>query len=110
LWTDDWDGYNDLEAYDRQVRDPDAIEDAEHIHDVLLWSHTVFSNLKRVLYGAHAYVEDGNVQPYLDAFTFRFNNRPFLGKALDKALGGIVETPPRPNDRLKRSGQLGAAA
>jgi len=55
-------------------------------------------------------VENWNVQPYLDAFTFRFNHRPFLGKALDKALSGIVKTPPRPNDRLKRSGQLGAAA
>jgi predicted RNA-binding Zn-ribbon protein involved in translation (DUF1610 family) len=51
-----------------------------------------------------------NVQPYVDAFTFRFNHRPFLGKGLNKALAGIVETVPRPNDRLKRSGQLGAAA
>ncbi|PSG96980.1 hypothetical protein BRD56_07835 [Thermoplasmatales archaeon SW_10_69_26] len=58
----------------------------------------------------HAYVEDWNVQPYLDAFTFRFNHRPFLGRALNKALRGIVEMLPRPNERLKRSGQLGAAA
>jgi len=89
------------------VRQPD---DDEEMHDVLPWSHTVFSDLKRVLYGVHAYVEDGTVQPYLDAFTFRFNHRLILGKALHKALGGIVETSPQPNDRLKRSGQLGAAA
>lgn len=80
------------------------------MHDVLPWSHTVFSNLKRVLYGVHAYVEDWNVQPYLDAFTFRFNHRPFLGRALDKALKGIVETLPRPNERLKCAGQSGLAA
>ena len=108
--TDDGDGDNDLDAYDRQVRDPDAIEDTEHMHDVLPWSHTVFSNPKRVLYGVHAYVEDGTVQPYLDAFTFRFNHRPFLGKALDKALSGIATTPPRPNERLQCSGQLDIAA
>jgi hypothetical protein len=86
--------------------------DAEHMHDVLPWSHTVFSNLKRVLviYGVHAYVEDGNVQPDLDAFTFRFNHYPFTGKALDKALNGIVEMPPRPNERLQRSGQLHVVA
>jgi transposase-like protein len=110
LWTDDGDGSNGLGANDREVRQPDELEDAEHMHDVLAWSHTVFSNLKRVLYGVHAYVEDGAVQPYLDAFTFRFNHRPFLGKALDKALNGIATTPPRPNERLKRSGRLGAAA
>jgi len=80
------------------------------MHDVLPWSHTVFSNLKRVLYGVHAYAEDGAVQPYLDAFTFRFNHRPFLGKALDKALNGIVETPPRPNERLQHFEQLDIAA
>jgi hypothetical protein len=110
LWTDDWDGYNDPDADEREVRDPDAIEEAEHMHDVFPWSHTVVSNLKRVLYGVHAYVEDGTVQPYVDAFTFRFNHRPFLGEALDKALDRIVKTPPRPNERLKRSEQLDVAA
>jgi len=109
LWTDNWDGYNGLAAYEREVRQPDR-EEGEKMHDVLPWSHTVFSNLKRVLYGVHAYVEDWNLQPYLDAFTFRFNHRPFLGKGLNKALAGIVETVPRPNERLKRTGQLGAAA
>jgi hypothetical protein len=107
LWTDDWDGSNGLAAYDREVRQPD---DDEEMHDVLPWSHTVFSNLKRVLYGVHAYVEDGTVQPYLDAFTFRFNHRAKIGQALDKALAGIVGTPPRPNERLTRTGQPDVAA
>lgn len=108
VWTDGWHGYRGLDAYTREVRQPDR-DEGEEMHDVLPWSHTVFGNLKRVLYGVHSYVEDWNVQPYLDAFTFRFNHRPFLGRALEKALSGVVETPPRPNDRLKRSGQLGVA-
>ena len=88
------------------MRQPD---DDEEMHDVLPWTHTGFSNLKRVLPNVHAYVEDWNVQPYLDAFTFRFSHRSQLGQALDKALAGIADTLPRPNDRLRRSGQVGVA-
>lgn len=109
LWTDDWKGYNDLDAYDREIRQPNR-EEGERMHDVLPWSHTVFSNLKRVLYGVHAYVEDWNVQPYLDAFSYRFNHRAILGEALERALRTIVETPPRPNERLTRAGQQGRVA
>jgi hypothetical protein len=62
------------------------------------------------LCGVHATVEDGTVEPSLDAFTLRFNHRPVLGSALDNALHGIVQTLPRPTERLQRSGQVDVAA
>lgn len=102
LRTDAHEAYDHLETVDREIVQPDW-DAGEHFHDVLPWSHIVFSNLKRVLYGVHAYIEDWNIQPYLDAFSYRFNHRGCLGAGLEKALRGVVSTPPYPNASLKGS-------
>jgi transposase-like protein len=106
LKTDDREAYDHLDV-DHEIVQPDWEED-EHFHDVLPWSHILFSNLKRVLYGVHAYVEDWNIQPYLDAFSYRFNHRGCLEEGLEKALRSAATTPPYPTAVLKRSGEAAA--
>lgn len=105
LKTDEHEAYDHLDHIDRTIMEPDWEAD-EHFHDVLPWSHLVFSNLKRVLYGVHAYVEDWNIQPYLDAFSYRFNHRGCLDEGLEKALRTMASTPPHPNASLQRSAQV----
>lgn len=93
LVTDGWDSYLGMEAYGHeQIKQTDRSTAGED----LPWIHTVFTNLKRVLYGVHSYVSDFKVQAYLDLFTFRFNHRFWPKWGLEKALNGLVTTGPCP--------------
>jgi predicted RNA-binding Zn-ribbon protein involved in translation (DUF1610 family)/transposase-like protein len=107
VWTDGWAGYQGLDGgrdggqdgreHEARVPGPD-----EQAHDVLPWFHTVASNLKDVVHHVHRFVSDANVQPYLDAFRYRFNHRARLGDGFRKALEKLPLVGPQPNTELAR--------
>jgi hypothetical protein len=56
--------------------------------------HLVFSNLRRVMEGAHAHVSGERMQAFLDVFSFRFNHREDLLGGVRRVLRGLVDVGP----------------
>lgn len=89
--TDGWQPYRALEGYDheRLVDRPDAIPGSQ-----LPSIHLVFSNLRRVVKGVHTRTSDERLQPYLDAFAYRFEHRDNLVHGAQHAFTLLARTQP----------------
>ncbi len=57
---------------------------------VLPWVHTMISNAKRTLLGAHHMVSKKYVQNYLDEFCYKVNRRYFGEELFDRLLIACV--------------------
>jgi len=82
LVTDDWNGFNGIEAkgYKRQIHIQKYTEDKEKM---LPHVHTIVSLLKRWLLGTHqGAVDPKHLQAYLDEYVFRFNRRKSAQRGL----------------------------
>lgn len=92
--TDGFRGYDGLEERGFQHA-PEPQRDPTRAPEVLPRVHVISGNLKRVLNGTHSgRVSRRHLHAYLDEFTFRYNHRGFLHKALGIALDRMVRRPP----------------
>jgi transposase-like protein len=87
IFTDDWDGYNDLENRGYKHFAVAERGDRQVFFDNLPIIHLVFSNLKTGLSGIHHGVSPQHLQAYLNEFTFRFNRRFYPFNAFRSLLG-----------------------
>lgn len=97
--TDGWHGYPNIlkDTYNHQSTS--VIHSADPAHVVLPGVHRVASLLKRWLAGTHHDgFAQGQLEYYLDEFTFRFNRRTSLyrGKLFHRLLEQAVAVGPRP--------------
>ncbi len=81
--TDGWRGYQGLSEHEH---DPKVIG-MTPAHHVLVWTHRVFSNLKRWALGTYHGLRRAHLQRYLDEFVFRWNRRRHTAAAFDTLLG-----------------------
>lgn len=92
--TDGFRGYQGLEERGFQHA-PEPQRDPTRAPEVLPRVHVINGNLKRVLSGTHAgRVSRRHLHSYLGEFTFRYNHRGFLHKALGIALHQMARMPP----------------
>ena len=81
--TDGWSGYSGLPE---NPRDAKVVGDRK-AHEVLKWTHRVFSNLKRWAMGVLHGLRSRHFQRYLDEFVFRWNRRRHRRSSFDTLLG-----------------------
>lgn len=80
--TDGWLGYENPPANSHEVR----VVEGRQAHEILHWSHRVFSNFKRWAKGVFHGLRKRHVQRYLDEFVFRWNRRRHMRGAFDTLL------------------------
>lgn len=81
--TDGWLGYENPPANSHEAR----VVSGRKAHELLVWTHRVFSNLKRWAKGVFHGLRKAHVQRYLDEFVFRWNRRRHTRHAFDRLLG-----------------------
>lgn len=97
--TDGWLGYNGLKAEGYGHRITNIKKSARLAHELLPRVHSVFSLMKRWLFGTHqGAISNEHLVYYLDEFTFRFNRRSSRSRGLlfYRLLQNAVATPPAP--------------
>ena len=69
--------------------------DDENQNEFAVWTHRVFSNLKRLALGTFHGLRRAHLRRYLDEFVFRWNRRRHTDTAFDTLLGiGASLQPP----------------
>ena len=97
--TDGWSGYHNLPGNPHEAR---VVGDRK-AHEVLQWTHRVFSNLKRWALGVYHGLRRKHFQRYLDEFVFRWNRRRHRATSFDRLLGiGLGLTPATYRDIVER--------
>ena len=97
--TDGWSGYHTLPGNPHEAR---VIGDRK-AHEVLEWTHRVFSNLKRWAMGVCRGLRRKHFQRYLDEFVLRWNPRRHRATSFDSLLGiGLGLKPATYRDIVER--------
>lgn len=86
--TDQWTGYKPLDKIFTNMTHIKSGKKGENFLEL----HRVIMNFKSWLRGMHHHV--GNLQDYINEYTYRFNRSFMKGKIFDNLLNRMVSTPP----------------
>lgn len=103
VYTDDWKGYNDLEAAGYTHHIINISKSGSKAHELLPAVHRIASLLKRWMLGTHqGAIRHKYLSYYLDEFTFRFNRRSSRdrGMLFYRLLQQAVLTDPVPRKKI----------
>ena len=89
ILTDEWTGYKPLEKIFPNMTHKKSGKKGENFPEL----HRVIMNFKSWLRGIHHHV--GDLQDYINEYTYRFNRSFMKGNIFDNLLKRMVATPPR---------------